>query len=82
MGKNLIRHVLVALLALGLLTSAGAAQSTSQSGGSNAMKVARDNRNFQQSETAGHQLGHYRPTRCAAGNRRGLCQEDRGWASL
>jgi competence protein ComEA len=38
MPKNLIMRLLVALLALGLFTNAGAAQSTSQSGGSNAMK--------------------------------------------
>jgi competence protein ComEA len=39
MRKNLMR-VLVTLLALGLFASAGAAQSGSQSGGSNAMKSA------------------------------------------
>jgi competence protein ComEA len=36
MGKGLIMRVLVALLALGLFTSAGAAQSASQAGASSA----------------------------------------------
>jgi competence protein ComEA len=36
MGKNLIMRVLIALLALGLFTSAGSAQSASQAGTSSA----------------------------------------------
>ena len=38
MPTNLVMRVLVTLLALGLFTSTGAAQATSQSGGSNTMK--------------------------------------------
>jgi competence protein ComEA len=40
MRKSLIMRVMVALLALGLFSGTGAAQSTSQSGGSNAMSSA------------------------------------------
>src|SRR5579864_1470170 len=40
MRKSLMIRVLVTLLALGLLTSVGAAQGATQSGGSNAMKSA------------------------------------------
>jgi competence protein ComEA len=40
MRKSLMMRVLVTLLALGLFSSVGAAQSATQSGGSNAMKSA------------------------------------------